>query len=270
LYNMKYGVIIRNCCDLRAAPKFRSERKSQLLYNDTVAVGAGRNSYLRVTRSDGYNGWVDERALIPIPEKIYRQIRKARNRRVISKTSSITLSDKSARGTHPPFLFYGTGLHISRVSNGRGYFRTPDGRPASIPAVNIASLPGRKNTGPDGSLIVREARKFLGVPYLWGGITPFGFDCSGLVQMIYGRFGIVLPRDSLDQRKAVRKIDREEVRSGDLLFFKGHVAIAVDKRRIIHASLGEGGVAENSLDPDTVDFRRDLHETFISAGRVLL
>ena len=90
-----------------------------------------------------------------------------------------------------------------------------------------------------------------------------------MVQRVYARFGIILPRDSKDQRKAGHRITGDEILPGDLLFFSGHVAVAIDKYRIIHSSLAEGGVAINSLNPEDSDFRKDLFDTFLEARRVI-
>jgi len=69
--------------------------------------------------------------------------------------------------------------------------------------------------------------------------------------------------------KTGKKISRQDIKTGDLLFFPGHVVIAIGKYRIIHASLGEGGVQINSLKPGDADFRKDLYDSFLEARRVL-
>jgi peptidoglycan hydrolase-like protein with peptidoglycan-binding domain len=88
-----------------------------------------------------------------------------------------------------------------------------------------------------GERAVALARAELGVPYVWGGESPSGFDCSGLVQYVYARLGIALPRVAADQYRAGRHIPRSELRPGDLVFFDGlgHVGIYMGGGRFIHA-----------------------------------
>ena len=90
---------------------------------------------------------------------------------------------------------------------------------------------------------MKAARQFLGLPYLWGGTSGFGFDCSGLVYSVYARYGVDLPRDAADQQHAGKPVALDELKPGDLLFFAGpggkgpadHVAIYVGDGRVIDA-----------------------------------
>lgn len=263
---MKKGIVIRNVADLRSGADFHSERKSQLLYNETLTVEGKAKGYLKIRLPDGYYGWIDERAVSLLSNNEYRKIGKALNYRVKALTAKIYHRDKS-NATAPPYLFYGTKIRIKSRKGRLGYVDDNGGGTDRIALKKIEKILNEPII--KGRQIVNDCRRLLGTPYLWGGKTPFGIDCSGLTQIVYGRHGIVLPRDSKDQRGLGEKVDRNDIKSGDLLFFKGHVAIAVDRRRIIHASLAEGGVAVNSLFEEDSVYRKDLDKGFLEARRVL-
>ena len=92
-------------------------------------------------------------------------------------------------------------------------------------------------TGSIGRRAVSLARRELGVPYFWGGESPAGFDCSGLVAYVYGHLGVSLPRVAADQYRAGPHVPRSMLRPGDLVFFHGlgHVGIYIGGGRFIHA-----------------------------------
>ena len=90
---------------------------------------------------------------------------------------------------------------------------------------------------PIGARAVSYAKRFIGVPYRWGGSSPGGFDCSGLVRYVYGRFGINLPHSSYADFNLGQRISRWALKPGDLVFFSGlgHVGMYVGGGRFIHA-----------------------------------
>ena len=119
--------------------------------------------------------------------------------------------------------------------------------------------------------IADAAMGYLGAPYRWGGKTPLGIDCSGLTFMAYWLNGIKIFRDSrIEPGFPVRKINREAMDTGDLLYFPGHVALYLGEGKYIHATArtGSDGVVINSLNPEDADYRSDLAENLIAVGSI--
>ena len=110
------------------------------------------------------------------------------------------------------------------------------GRPVSPEALNNASA----------GAIIATAKQYIGVPYVWGGSTPSGFDCSGFVQYVFARHGITLPRTSAAQYTAGKWVSKSDLRPGDLVFYNtsgsgvSHLGIYIGNGQFIHASSSKG------------------------------
>jgi cell wall-associated NlpC family hydrolase len=100
-----------------------------------------------------------------------------------------------------------------------------------------------------GVKAVSYAKRFLGVPYVWGGSSPRGFDCSGLVRFVYGHFGITLPHSSYGDFDLGRSVPRRDLRPGDLVFFNGlgHVGMYIGAGRFIEAPYSGANVRITTL-----------------------
>jgi cell wall-associated NlpC family hydrolase len=110
--------------------------------------------------------------------------------------------------------------------------------------------------GASGPELVGIARSLIGAPYLNGGTTPEGFDCSGFVRYVFGEVGISVPRSMRDMATTGDRVDRDHLRPGDVIFFAidghtiSHVAIAVSADTFVHAPSSRGRVREESLKVD--------------------
>lgn len=116
--------------------------------------------------------------------------------------------------------------------------------------------------------IVQTAMLYLGTQYRWGGKTPAGIDCSGLSFMAYMLNDILLPRDSEDQMKFMKKVNRKDSKPGDLLFFPGHVAVYIGEDKFIHATGTDAVVKINSLNKDSKMYREDLDKKYLCSCTV--
>ena len=113
------------------------------------------------------------------------------------------------------------------------------------------------------------ARLYARTHYRWGGKTPLGIDCSGLVSMSYLLNGMVIYRDAkVVEGFPIRFIDQKDMKPGDLLFFPGHVAMYLGDQKYIHSTgkAGDDGVVINSLDPAAPDYRPDLPKILTGVG----
>jgi cell wall-associated NlpC family hydrolase len=177
--------------------------------------------------ADGYVGWLPENALAPPGAAPTNKVTALRT--LVFPGPSIKLPPLEA-------LPLSARLAIARIEDRMAV--TPSG--AYVPAAHLAPLDENESD------FVAVAERFLGTPYLWGGKTALGLDCSGLVQVALTACGISCPRDSDMQEDALGTAvhaDLSSLNRGDLVFWKGHVAIARDRSNLLHANAYHMAVA---------------------------
>ena len=173
---------------------------------------------------DGYVGWLPANALLAP--------RAAPTHRV---TALRTLAFPAPSIKLPPVVMPPLGAKLTVTREQDRFAVSPLG---FVPAGHLAPLDHREAD------FVAVAERFVGAPYLWGGKTNYGLDCSGLVQVALNACGIACPRDSdMIERQMGHAIDVGQARRGDLVFWKGHMAIVRDAAAIVHANAFHMAVA---------------------------
>lgn len=224
--------------DLRSEPDARAERVSQLLIFTPCQVLEERGNWRRVQGPDGYQGWVKSGQLAQeeLPQPIW-------------KTAVPVLGVHAARSSRLVGRMPLDTRFSGEVMGEKVQFRWPTGEQVAVPQKGVVPA-GWTGTVQD---LLALGRELVGIPYLWGGTSPFGFDCSGLVQRLFHFvFNFWLPRDSEDQKQAGEAVvSLEEFLPGDLVFFPGHVGIWTGEGTMIHASgeLGMVSITQLTLRP---------------------
>jgi len=257
-----YARVNINVADVRAERKGRSERVSQALFNELVEIIKEEEKYCGIRQEDGYEGWI-RKQFLTAHDRFQGNGPFIVAKNLASAFIKPDLSSKRVTSIPYGCLLYGREidgfLKIFSERYGEFFINSSD-------YMDIENF--HKAAELDSTNIVAEADKFLGAPYLWGGRSFFGIDCSGFVQTIMNRFDIALPRDTKDQIRTGVEIKREDIRAGDLLFFPRHVTLALSKDLMIHSTPSNGGVAYNSLDPESPIYSKHHDESFITARRV--
>ena len=223
------GIVSISLVPLRTGNSEQSEMCSQLLYGERVEVLEIQERWLRVRNyADDYTGWAGKKMICLLNEKEESEFANARFKRVqvpLSVCESTTEAQK--------ILLPGGSL-IPYVNTSPYQI---GGRTLGINQADITE------SDATGERIVYLAKQYWGAPYLWGGKTILGIDCSGLVQVVFAMCNIQLPRDASQQVEKGKTIDfLSEVRPGDLAFFENvegriiHVGIMLAPHQIIHAS----------------------------------
>jgi len=206
--------------------------QTQALYGQTVTVLARRGGWAKVAVRDepdpqdphGYPGW------LPVSQLRTGYDEAGPGLTIVARTAVLHLNSGRAIA-----LSYGTRLPVLRTdAAGMAVVRSPDG----LGTITDAALGGSLH--PSGASVVRQAKRFVGLRYLWGGLSAWGFDCSGLVWDVFRVHGMTIPRDADPQFRHGTPVARSALRPGDLVFYGTqsyvhHVAIYAGNGLMVEA-----------------------------------
>lgn len=244
---MKGLLVTAAVAPLLAMPSLQGEQVSQLVLGEGAEVIGAQGDMLHVrTLLDSYTGWIAAGYVAQLP---------------LGEVEGWLANAAWSEGA---LLRDGAGVAIRAPHRARlmlaepGWVQFPTGDQGEILAGAVS---------PREEIIARareEApaewawREFAGTPYLWGGITAAGIDCSGLTQNVFLARGVTLPRDAQQQAGHGQVIDPARRRPGDLLYFRardrdriGHVGLLADAAMLVHSTVDTGGVTRESLAPDS-------------------
>lgn len=240
---------------INAEPRVSSPQVSQQLSGHVVRVLESESDWRRVRGEDGYEGWVHSGYLDLGPGAGV-----VRRDRLLSLGCVARARGTGARRALPlgAWLAAGEDAVVGEAIDEAVRART---FPRDAEAITATAL-----------------ERFGGTPYQWGGITPWGADCSGLVQSVFWLHGVSLPRDAWQQAEAGTDAGRvlADLRPADLLFFSErtdrritHVGMALGRSRMVHLALGRGGYAVERLDAGDDAYVAALVRRFSVARRLL-
>lgn len=225
---MQYGVCTLSAIPMRKESADTAEMVNQVLFGETFEIveATKKWTFIRLGH-DGYEGWIDSKQWMPCSADFYEQVN---SEMPFSSQELIEIiSEEKTAEFYPIFL----GSVLPFFNNGKVCIENREYE------FNGAVSNEQKNR----EELVEHAYQYLHAPYLWGGRTPFGIDCSGFTQMVYRLCGYSLPRDAYQQAAEGETLSFiEESEPGDLAFFDNeegritHVGIILSDNYILHAS----------------------------------
>ncbi len=229
----KYGICHLAQVPLRETISHSSEMVSQVLFGDIVEIKDKYQNWHKVeTVFDGYEGWLDEKQFLPLDQEDFDACKSDKG-----NVFSAGLFSEVERNTDHALFHIGMGCRLPLFKEGSFKIGKLDYSYKS-PVLEVPAEPDRKRKA-----ILERATALINTPYLWGGKSAAGIDCSGLTQLVFRTCGIDLLRDASRQATQGTLINLiDEAQAGDLLFFDNeneqivHVGIYTGNGHIVHSS----------------------------------
>jgi len=258
--------------NLRAMPGDASELVSQTMMGTPLKVLEYKNRWYRVQTPELYIGWMDAAGLQTFSAKEMEEWKNSK-RYLFNRITGIVYDSPGKKGGVVSDVVLGDLFEVEGSVRRFLKIKIPDGRTGYVRKSDCISFDEWSNSEPDVQSIFSVAREMMGFPYLWGGTSGKGIDCSGFVKLVFYSQGIILSRDASQQAKYGESIDlasRNNLQPGDLLFFGRtaqritHVGIYLGNGDFIHSS---GRVHISSIDPADPKYAPDRNN--VAARRIL-
>lgn len=225
--SLLYGIVNLSVIPVRRFPADNKEMVNQLLFGECIYILDKKDNWFLIKSfHDNYEGWIDSKQILIVDEQYFEEYKANKHCLLKDYTAKVFFNEKD-------FFYILTGSTLPFFNN--GYIRI--GKKKLKILSNDIIIPEKKNF----QKITDFSMIYLNTPYLWGGRSIFGIDCSAFVQNVYRYIDINLPRDASMQAELGRNILLSETKCGDLAFFKNnknkitHVGIILNKNKIIHA-----------------------------------
>lgn len=278
--NNKYmGLVTLSVINLRREPYHASELVSQSILGTPVMILKRKDSWLLIKTPDNYIAWTEESSVKEVDRSEMSNWKKSE--RVIYLENTGWLYDSPSKKPGVVGDLVG-GSIIEKTGETPEYLKLalPDGRQGFVEKQKVMDFGiWKKNISCSDESVCNIAMTFMGLPYLWGGTSAKGVDCSGFVQSVFFRNGLILQRDASLQALHGINIDLNDgfdlLEKGDLLFFGSkkngtnhvtHVAIYTGNKEYINSS---GRVMINSLDSTRSDYSSYKFKSLLSARRII-
>jgi len=276
-FNQIHGIINVSVANLRSEPKHSAELVTQALLGSPVLILKEENGWLQVQTPDDYIAWTNSGSLVSMDESEFANWKQA-EKLIYLQTYGFSMD---ASGEKVSDLVAGDVIVLEEKNEMEWLIRYPDDRLAMIRKSEAENLDHWvENIEVTETSITREAKEIMGVPYLWGGTSTKGVDCSGFTKTVYLNHGLILPRDASQQASVGELVDDQKdfskLEIGDLLFFGRkledgservvHVGLWLGNNTFIHAS---GDVHISSMDSLSENFDEYNYNRYLRTKRII-
>ena len=281
--NQKFAVAKNSVINIRSLPKHSAELGTQALLGMSLKILDKEGDFYRVQTPDSYISWVDKGGIEQMDTKQF-DLWNTSEKIIFTEITGFIYTTASVESTIVSDITLGGLLQYVNENEAFYEVKYPDNRTGFVKKEeSVRYNSWLQNKTHSGENIEKTAKKMNGFPYLWGGTSTKGMDCSGFVKMAYLMNGFIIPRDASQQINAGRKVnvalDFKDLEKGDLLFF-GTKATTEKSQRVVHVGIwlgnekmefihASGNVHISSMDDSRMNFDDFNKNRYLGSRRYL-